>query len=94
MCVCILYLYYQKKKKQIILLVNKKEKITHNNSKKKRKEKIFVRLENNHSGSETLVRLLLALYIFYLSLYKRGAYDKFPDFFRMDTFIDSTHMKL
>ena len=23
----------------------------------------------------------------------RGAYDKFPDFFRMDTFIDSTHMK-
>ena len=24
----------------------------------------------------------------------RGAYDKFPDFFRMDTFIDSTHMKL
>ena len=24
----------------------------------------------------------------------RGAYDKFPDFFRMDTFIDSTHIKL
>ena len=24
----------------------------------------------------------------------RGAYDKFPDFFGMDTFIDSTHMKL
>ena len=24
----------------------------------------------------------------------RGAWDKFPDFFRMDTFIDSTHMKL
>ena len=24
----------------------------------------------------------------------RGAYDKFPDFFRMSTFIDSTHMKL
>ena len=24
----------------------------------------------------------------------RGAYDKFPDFFRMGTFIDSTHMKL
>ena len=24
----------------------------------------------------------------------RGAYDKFPDFFRMNTFIDSTHMKL
>ena len=24
----------------------------------------------------------------------RGAYDKFPDFFRMGTFIDSKHMKL
>ena len=24
----------------------------------------------------------------------RGTYDKFPDFFGMDTFIDSTHMKL
>ena len=23
-----------------------------------------------------------------------GEYDKFPDFFRMGTFIDSTHMKL
>ena len=28
------------------------------------------------------------------SLELRGAYDKFPDFFRMGTFIDSTHMKL
>ena len=25
---------------------------------------------------------------------KRGAYDTFPDFFRMGTFIDSTHMKI
>ena len=24
----------------------------------------------------------------------RGAYDKFPDFFCIGTFIDSTHMKL
>ena len=24
----------------------------------------------------------------------RGAYDRFPDFFRMGTFTDSTHMKL
>ena len=24
----------------------------------------------------------------------RSEYDKFPDFFRMGTFIDSTHMKL
>ena len=28
------------------------------------------------------------------SLYIGGAYDKFPDFFHMGTFIDSTHMKL
>ena len=27
-------------------------------------------------------------------VYVRGAYDKFPDFFRMGTFIDSTHIKL
>ena len=24
----------------------------------------------------------------------RGAHDKFPDFFRMGTFINNTHMKL
>ena len=34
-----------------------------------------------------------SLHIIYLSIY-RGAYDKFPDFFRMGTFIYSTHMKL
>ena len=28
------------------------------------------------------------------SFYIRGSLNKFPDFFRMDTFIDSTHMKL
>ena len=27
-------------------------------------------------------------------IYIRGACDKFPDFFRMGTFIDSTHMIL
>ena len=30
----------------------------------------------------------------YVCMYVRSAYDKFPDFFRMGTFIDSTHMKL
>ena len=30
----------------------------------------------------------------YLSIYIRGSVNKFPDFFRMGTFIDSTHMKL
>ena len=31
----------------------------------------------------------------YVCIKVRGAYNKFPDFFfRMGTFIDSTHMKL
>ena len=29
-----------------------------------------------------------------LGKYIRGSFDKFPDFFRMGTFIDSTHMQL
>ena len=33
-------------------------------------------------------------YLRYSNLDLRGAYDKFPDIFRMATFIDSTHMKL
>ena len=38
-------------------------------------------------------RQLYFIYI-YIYIYIRGAYDKFPDFFRMSTFIDSTRMKL
>ena len=35
------------------------------------------------------------MYIYNIHIiYIRGAYDKFPDFFRMGTFIDSKHMKL
>ena len=30
----------------------------------------------------------------YIYIYIQGAYDRFQDFFRMGTFIDSTHMKL
>ena len=30
----------------------------------------------------------------YVCMYIRGAYDKFADFFRIGTLIDSTHMKL
>ena len=30
----------------------------------------------------------------YLSISVQGSLNKFLDFFRMDTFIDSTHMKL
>ena len=32
--------------------------------------------------------------LFHFIYVLRGANDKFQDFFRMDTFIDSTHMKL
>ena len=32
--------------------------------------------------------------IFETPYYIRGLFKKFPDFFRMSTFIDSTHMKL
>ena len=31
---------------------------------------------------------------FIFLIYNRGSLNKFPDFFRMGTFIDSTHMKL
>ena len=30
----------------------------------------------------------------FIYLYVQGAYDKFQGFFGMDTFIDSTHIKL
>ena len=30
----------------------------------------------------------------YIYIYIRGSLKKFPDFFRMGTFIDNTHMKL
>ena len=30
----------------------------------------------------------------YIYIYIYGSLNKFPDFFRMGTFIDSTHMKL
>ena len=32
--------------------------------------------------------------LIYPTFHIRGSLNKFPDFFRMDTFIDSTHMKL
>ena len=38
--------------------------------------------------------LLSVLSLLLISLHIRGSLNKFPDFFRMDTFIDSTHMKL
>ena len=34
---------------------------------------------------------LTYIYIYNIHIYIRGAYDKFPDFFRIGTFIDGTH---
>ena len=36
---------------------------------------------------------IVVIYI-YIYIYTRRSYNKFPDFFRMGTFIESTHMKL
>ena len=41
----------------------------------------------------TLVCYLMTKPVLYIR-YIWGAYDKFPEFFCMGTFIDSTHMKL
>ena len=42
---------------------------------------------HTHIHTHTHTHLLIYIYI-------RGSLNKFPDFFRMGTFIDSTHMKL
>ena len=45
--------------------------------------------------------VLCSLYLYFyvggcecLCMYIQGAHHKFPDFFRMDNFIESTHMKV
>ena len=53
----------------------------------------------NYEQLSPLAKLPLFIQLFnyppiYIYIYIRGAYDKFPDFFRMGTFIYSTHMKL
>ena len=49
---------------------------------------IFV-LPARHDGDDIYIYIYIYKYI-----YIRGVYDKFPDVFRMGTFIDRTHMKL
>ena len=44
---------------------------------------------NTHTYTHTHTHTYIYIYI-----YMRGAYDMFLDFFRMGSFIDSTHMKL
>ena len=43
---------------------------------------------------QSLFTNIVSYIYIYIYIYIRGAYDKFPDFFRMSTFIDSTHMML
>ena len=46
---------------------------------------------STHTHTHTHTHTYIYIYIY---IYIRSAYDKFPDFFRVGTFIDSTHMKL
>ena len=43
---------------------------------------------------DTCIYMCIYAYIRIYVHYIRGAYDKFPDIFRLGTFIDSTHMEL
>ena len=51
------------------------------------------------SPSTTFANFTLCIYMFvyvssiYIFIYIRGSLNTFPDFFRMATFIDSTHIK-
>ena len=49
------------------------------------------RFSTIYSEQYTHIRSTSYIYIY---IYTRGSLNKFPDFFRMGTFIDSTHMKL
>ena len=42
---------------------------------------------------QTHISIYLSIYLSF-NIFIRGSLNKFPDFFRMATFIDSTHMKL
>ena len=63
---------------------------------------VFARSAISSALSESVIicagyRLLLAFFLYiyiYIYIYIQGSLTKFPDFFRMGTFIDSTHMKL
>ena len=48
-------------------------------------------ITHTHTRTHTHTHIYIYIYIY---IYIQGAYDKFPDFFRCGTFIDSTHMKL
>ena len=48
-----------------------------------------------HFIENTEIPIYIYIYIHIaISFYTRGSLNKFPDFFRMGTFIDSTHMNL
>ena len=51
---------------------------------------VIVKLEFEIASLEAAVQH----FSHYIPLHVRGYLNKFPDFFRMGTFIDSTHMKL
>ena len=49
------------------------------------------RILNTFNALKSKIKLYIYIYIY---IYLRGSLNKFPDFFRMGTFIDSTLMKL
>ena len=46
---------------------------------------------HTHTHTHTHTHIYINIYI---HIYIQGSLNKFPDFFHMGTFIDSTHMKL
>ena len=78
----------------------------HEDYKEQHKEGLITAIRNDSDNTKTnritmtlhkYCYLLFSLLTDFMTRYLFGiwgAYDKFPDFFRMNTFIDSTHKKL
>ena len=66
-----------------------------NKNKKKKRKKDSIGCKNTKSVQKYAIypcAYARCIYI-YIYIYIRGSLNKFPDFFRMGTFIDSTHRK-
>ena len=87
--------YYNHKYKSITLRVSNLIPYLHT-VRKRRRIKNFI-LKNLHINKKKLhnekERTRKYIYI-YIYIYIRESLNKFPEFFRMGTFINSTHMKL
>ena len=59
--------------------------------KKKDFSKVLKLVVNNRKINSIIE---IFLFVLFFIIYIQGAHIKYPDFFRMGSFIDSTHMKL